>query len=116
MINPASAGHTQPNPCSENGRSKAAVFVILSITGSELMSSGSARRKSKTAPNAVKAITHWYTTIYPWKRRSENVRAISTIASGYRNISTGIEYAMIVLSPRFAIRKDSTQNAAAQIR
>lgn len=58
ITSPAMAGHTQPNPCSENGRSTAALSVIFLIISEELIPSGSARRKSNTAATAVNDIVH----------------------------------------------------------
>ena len=70
--------------------------------------------KSNRALMQVNAVTQIYTDLSWANNFPESARTISVMASGYRNIRTGREYAMILDNPKLEIQKEKIVKTVAQ--
>ena len=75
---------------------------------------GKVLTKSNRALMQVNAVTHIYTDLSWANNFPESARTISVMASGYRNIRTGREYAMILDNPKLEIQKEKIVKTVAQ--
>ena len=75
---------------------------------------GKATTMSPNAGTTVIKTTKKYTTPSRLKSGDETDKRIRTIANGYKNISIGVDQAMIWSSPKLAVRKEAKQERANQ--
>ena len=111
MINPTKrpiiAGTTHPRFKSNQGR----IFLANPMTESKCRlvcnPAGNVFNKSKIAAANVNAVTLAYTVLSCLNTFPHKASAMSVIANGYKNISTGTEYSIIFDNPKFETTREN---------